>query len=113
MKMVLICTYPGKKDKVIDLGVDRKSIGKILPDLEKNPPHLVKIEFQFNNRPAFTYIVSDLNHLRKIVPFISFSASTTTYNAPPTSIGFYDRERGLRVEFFGGQFRIYTNIRKS
>ena len=111
MQMILRIMENNKEERVIDLGKDRNSIGKVLPELKKRWPYLVKIEFTFNNRVAFSYKVENSEHLSKIYPFLSYACSTTAYDAPPCGIGFIDRYKGLRVEFLQGQFMI-TGARK-
>jgi hypothetical protein len=113
MNLVFTCTLIDGEKIELDLIRDRKSLGKLIPTIKERHPQQMKIEFRFNGRPAFTYHIKDLRHLREIVPFISFSCSTTAYNCPPSSVGFYDRQKGLRIEFFNGQFLIYPNVRTS
>ena len=112
MQMILRIMRSNKDQKIIDLGKDRNSIGKVLPELKSYWPYLVKVEFVFNGRTAFSYKVENIEHLSKIYPFISYSCSTTTtYDVPPCGMGFIDRYKGLRVEFLQGQFMI-TGARK-
>jgi hypothetical protein len=104
--MILKVKIGSNDEKVFDIGKERKSIGKIIPVLKTLRPFLMKIEFNFNGRTAFSYHIKNFEHLSKIYPFISFCCSTTAYNVPSNGIGFIDRYKNLRVEFYQGSFVI-------